>query len=273
MSTTQSAFDVRPVAPGVHVITELGYSHAYSVQGSEWALLIDSGLGAGNIKAVVETLTSKPVAVINTHAHWEHIGGSHLFAVVAIHPLEADKLERRLAVEDVVAEQQAMPEEAYRIAHQLATGGFANRPARVSFLVNHGDPIDLGGGRLVQVLHTPGHTAGSICLLDEVSRLLFTGDTIHLGHLWAHLDDSDLVKYAQTAELLCSMGWDIDLVLPGHGETPLDGGVLLEMGSGFERLMEGEGIYTEVHTAGRTFFDVALGRFSVRIKTLMKDLV
>jgi hypothetical protein len=68
------------------------------------------------------------------------------------------------------------------------------------------------------------------------------------------------------------MGWDTNLVFPGHGETPLDGGILLELGSGFERLMDGEGMYQKTLWQGREVYDVGLGRFSVRLREPLRQL-
>ena len=66
---------MRDLAPGVHVITELNYVHSYLVEGQDWALLVDSGMGVGDIKAVAGEITERPLIVVNTHAHWDHIGG------------------------------------------------------------------------------------------------------------------------------------------------------------------------------------------------------
>ena len=147
----------------------------------------------------------------------------------------------------------------------MRTETFRIAPSVPSYLLSHGEAIDLGGGRILEALHTPGHSPGGICLLDEPNRLLFTGDTVHTGVLQAHLDESDLEQYVETAKWLYAIGWDTNLVLPGHGETPLDGGILLEVGSGFERLVDGEGMYQTAEWRGKTVYEVKLGRFSVRI--------
>lgn len=101
--------------------------------------------------------------------------------------------------------------------------------------------------------------------------MLFTGDTIYAGSLYAHLDESDLFCYAEMAQMLYSIGWDTNLVFPGHGETPLGGGFLLEVGSGFERLLNGEGRYETIGWRGRTIYEVKPGRFSVRIKESLRS--
>ena len=67
-------------------------THCYLLCGTEKAVLIDTGLGAANIKKVVDSLTSLPVIVITTHIHWDHIGGHKYFNTIAVHEAEKDWL-------------------------------------------------------------------------------------------------------------------------------------------------------------------------------------
>jgi glyoxylase-like metal-dependent hydrolase (beta-lactamase superfamily II) len=253
LSDEAGIFSVRKLAPHLQVITELGCVHCYLVEGEDWALLIDSGLGRGNIRAAVEQLTDRPVVVVNTHAHRDHMGGNHHFDSIALHGAEADWLEREATGVDRI---------------ECTDGQFTadlpeTQPWAVTHRLSHGETLDLGGVA-VEVWHTPGHTPGSICLLEESSRFLFTGDTVYAGPLALQFDESDLPAFAETVKSLESIGWDTNLVLPGHGETPLDGGILLEVGSGVQRLLDGEGRYREMPWNGQLIFDVALGRFSIR---------
>src|SRR6266571_5685433 len=71
-------------------------------------------------------------------------------------------------------------------------------------LLEDGDVLDLGDRKL-RVLHTPGHSPDCICLLDESNGLLFGGDTINTGPIYAHLANSDLEKFAQSARRLADM--------------------------------------------------------------------
>jgi len=266
LSDFENIFDVRKLAPGVHVITEVDFVHAYLVEGRDWAVLIDSGLGYGDIRAVVEGLTPNPVIVVNTHAHPDHAGGNSLFENIAVHPAEAGRLGQGSSADLIRAYFEAYPGEAEHYPPVMSSGQFEVRPSQATHLLSHGEAIDLGGGRVLEVLHTPGHSRGSICLLDEANRLLFTGDTVYAGTLWAQLDESDLGQYAETARSLSAIGWEVNLVFPGHGETPQDGGLLLEMGAAFERLLDGEGLYEHACWQGQTAYDVNLGRVSVRVR-------
>lgn len=62
-------------------------THCYLLCGTERAVLIDTGLGVANIKKAVDHLTDLPVAVLTTHAHWDHIGGHQYFADFAVHEI------------------------------------------------------------------------------------------------------------------------------------------------------------------------------------------
>ncbi|MEI3580641.1 MAG: MBL fold metallo-hydrolase [Acutalibacteraceae bacterium] len=82
---TEDWFEVYRIQPDLYAIYEPGHFQeviSYLITGSEKALLVDTGLGMGNIRKVVEELTSLPVIVMNTHTHFDHIGGNALFDTV-----------------------------------------------------------------------------------------------------------------------------------------------------------------------------------------------
>ena len=111
MTADESIFQVQNLAPGVHLISEGGLTHTYLVEGGDWALLVDTGLGTGDIRAVLEQITDLPIIVVNTHAHWEHIGGNHHFDTIAIHPAEAALLEDGIPAEVMRDHFRDNPEE------------------------------------------------------------------------------------------------------------------------------------------------------------------
>ena len=67
-------------------------THSYLLLGRDRALLLDTGLGVGDLRREVEALTDRPVTVALTHVHWDHIGGCGQFAAPAVHAAEADWL-------------------------------------------------------------------------------------------------------------------------------------------------------------------------------------
>jgi glyoxylase-like metal-dependent hydrolase (beta-lactamase superfamily II) len=100
----QGWFAVDEPSPGVFRIQEPLHNEnvkSFLVVGADRAALIDTGMGVGDIRAVVESLTSLPVVVINSHAHWDHIGGNASFDEVWIHEAEADGAVKGVAKETI----------------------------------------------------------------------------------------------------------------------------------------------------------------------------
>ncbi|GAB4403305.1 MAG: hypothetical protein Kow00123_14280 [Anaerolineales bacterium] len=254
-------FETAIVAPGVHRITEGGMVHAYLVQGETWAVLVDSGFGIGDIGEVVRGLTDLPILVVNTHAHLDHVGGNAHFDTVFMH--------RRESLAEVA--------EAARRFREMATQDDFPVPFPEGFAVEHyapqvpepthrlagGEMIDLGS-RVLEVLPTPGHTAGSICLLDEGNRLLFAGDTITDRPLQGIGEGVSLAEYQATLRLLAEMAPDLDLLCPGHGPSPLVGSALEELAGAALRLEESH--FQAAQVAGRPVRAANVGRFTFFVR-------
>ena len=88
-------FTVEKIDNGTYAISEYKHweeTHCYLLCGTEKAVLIDTGLGVANIKAVVDSLTTLPITVITTHVHWDHIGGHGYFDNIAVHEMEENWL-------------------------------------------------------------------------------------------------------------------------------------------------------------------------------------
>ena len=89
-------FSVEKIDNQTYVICENKHweeTRCYLLLGSQKAILIDTGLGIANIKAVVDSITELPVMVVTTHVHWDHIGGHSLFDNIAVHELEEPWLD------------------------------------------------------------------------------------------------------------------------------------------------------------------------------------
>lgn len=144
-------------------------THAYLLSGTEYSLIIDTGLGIMNIYEEVTKLTDKPVIAVATHIHWDHIGGHKYFPNFYVHRDEVNWLsgEFPLSLEQIkgyVIERCELPA-SFNIADYEFFQGNATR------ILEDNDVIDIGG-RSIQVLHTPGHSPGHMCFYEK-SRGIF----------------------------------------------------------------------------------------------------
>lgn len=229
-----SWFETTTVAQDIYAILEPSHWEqviSYLILGNESAVLLDTGMGIADIHSRVTELTDLPVTVVNSHYHWDHIGDNHRFDHISIHEAEASLLEQD-APEELLREAMR-PENFWGLPPpDFDPSSYHILPSKADRLLGEGDVLDVGGRRL-SVLHTPGHSPGSICLLTE-DGLLFTGDTVYAGPLYVQFEDSDLGAYHETMERLGGLASSLELVLPGHNRTPLEPDILVEMAEGFE---------------------------------------
>ncbi len=106
--------------------------------------------------------------------------------------------------------------------------------------LHEGDVIDLGG-RTLTVLHTPGHSPDSVCFLDDRDGLLFGGDTLNTGPIYAQLAESDVADFARSTARLAALEADVSLVCMGHfGRGVAEPRYLREVADAFDRLVSGD---------------------------------
>jgi glyoxylase-like metal-dependent hydrolase (beta-lactamase superfamily II) len=200
-------------------------SNVWHVRGRDRDLVVDTGNGIGDLHAELEPLVGdRPVVAVATHDHFDHIGGLHAFDERWCHVADADgirepdglalrRAEFRPGLEDEIRWYGYEPPE--RVITALPREGFdvsgwrtpATEPTR---LLVEGEVVDLGD-RAFEVLHVPGHTAGSIALWDPAAGLLFTGDTAALDDPLYAEDEEAFV-----ASLIRLRGLPVDLVCAGH---------------------------------------------------------
>jgi len=88
-----SWFTATKAADGLWIISDHGADNIYLVEGSDKALLIDTGLGVARLSAFIKTLTTKPLMVVNTHGHPDHAGGDFEFKSVYAHPADFSSIQ------------------------------------------------------------------------------------------------------------------------------------------------------------------------------------
>ncbi len=233
-------FQVTEVAEDVHAILEPNHAEeviSYLILGRERAILLDTGMGIGDIHRLVRGITDRPITVVNSHYHWDHVGDNHRFGCIAIHAVESHLLEQDAPEQTL---REAMRAENFwgQAPPDFDRGTYRIIPSKADQLLDDGDVLELGGRRL-QVLHTPGHSPGSICLWSEDEGLLFTGDTVYAGPLYVQFGDSDFPTYRQSMKRLADLASGLRLVLPGHNWTPLEPAILQEIAEKFEQIGAG----------------------------------
>ncbi|MFX1537508.1 MAG: MBL fold metallo-hydrolase [Promethearchaeota archaeon] len=191
---------------------------SYLVLGNEKAALIDTGMGIGNIRDEVDRLTDLPVIVINTHSHFDHVGDNHRFEEVWVfdEDWEISKIENGSPSEICVKYME--PGSYLNLPKGFEPQVYEILPSKVTRRLRHLESIELGG-RILTVHHTPGHSLGSICLLDSRDNLLFTGDTYYPGMIYIHLEGSNFDVFVKSMTYLVGLLGQVDLLCPAHNEA------------------------------------------------------
>jgi hydroxyacylglutathione hydrolase len=184
---------VGPVSTNVHILADAR---------SREAIAIDTA--TPSLAWIADELAARDWTlklIVSTHGHWDHIGdnaavAAHAGAEIGVHPLDRERLTNPQPLYAPFEIPPSVP------AVELAEGGL----------------VRFGEIRL-RVLHTPGHTEGSVCLLAEDEALLFSGDTLFQGG-WGRVDLPGGDEAAMVASLGRLTGLEDHIgVFPGHGAT------------------------------------------------------
>ena len=201
-------YEVHQVDSSCWRIEENGV-RAFLITGTQKAMLIDSGFGTGNIRELVDTMTTLPIMLVNTHADRDHVGCNSLFEKAYMHPSEYDRY------------------------HQGARVGLAVEP------LWEGDRIDLGG-RSFEVILIPGHTPGGIALLDAENRILFSGDSVQNGNIFMFGPGRNIHAYIESMTKLAAISDRFDTVYASHGSIPISSCIVNELIIGAKRVLNSE---------------------------------
>jgi len=234
-------FEVYQIDSGVWAIYEPHQWQeviSYLIVGTHSAVLFDTGNGLGNIKEVIDQLTDKPVTVINSHAHIDHIGGNFQFDQIA--SISTDfSIDRSLGVDDVMVKEEASSAALCRpLPAGVTMESHKINPYKITKKIEDGSQLDLGGRKL-EVLHIPGHTDDSVALLDRAAGFLWTGDSFYQGPIWLFADETDLRAYHDSIKTLAALTPDLTLLLPAHNTPAVKPTILKDVLAAFEQVISG----------------------------------
>ena len=236
-------FEVYKVAPQVFAIYEPHQSEetiGYLIVGSKQALLFDTGMGIAEIRAVVRRLTSRPIVVLNSHTHDDHVGGNWQFEFIYGVDTNFTRANAKGSREDAQAEI-APGEVCGDLPRNFDPKAYATKPWRISLFVHDGFKINLGG-RTLEIVATPGHTPDAICLLDRANGLLFTGDTYYPAPIWLFRPETDLDAYVASVKRIAALAPDLKLVLGAHNVPVASPSVLPRLVAAIEAVRAGKGV-------------------------------
>lgn len=215
------------IAPGTWAVED-GMVRFFILEGEDSALLLDSGVTAQDARAIAETVTSKPLLLLNTHADRDHIAGNGAFSAAMMHPAETSNYYHTAG-----AKGEVVP-------------------------VWDGDVIDLGLRKL-EIVHIPGHTPGSIAVLDPGAKMLFPGDSVQDGNIYMFGIQREIHAYLHSLKRLRTMEGRFDSIYPCHGTYPLRPDQIDRLIAGTAEVVAGRAAGEEAEMHGTTIRKYDIG--------------
>ncbi len=167
---------------------EDGFVRFFLLEGENKAMMIDSGVNCPNAIELAKTVTNKPIMLLNTHGDGDHTSGTGGFTEIHMH-----------------------------IKDYINCGVNTGYPNTSLAEVKDGDIIELGN-RPLRIIHIPGHTQGSIAILDVNYRVLFAGDSVQKGHIYMFGNKRCPEEYEESLDKLIDLKDEYDHIYASHDE-------------------------------------------------------
>lgn len=185
---------------------------SFLFEGEASAMLVDSGFGTLPLRSMVKELTDLPVFLVNTHADKDHTGCNQDFSSLYMHPSEMERY------------QSTLPQGCH--LPDIAP-------------LWEGDIIDLGHWQF-EVLLTPGHTPGSIMLLERKKRMLISGDTIQDGNIFMFGAGRNIQAFQHSLRKILNLSGAFDSIWPSHGTCPVTPDIIPGILQGSQDMLAGK---------------------------------
>lgn len=241
----QRWFEIYRIRPHLFAIYEPYHweeAISYLIVGNRHSLMIDSGMGIGNIRQAIEPLisSSNRLTLINTHTHHDHIGDNWRFdgSIIGV-DTKFSKENARGSIDEAKNELQPgmiwekhLPETFDRENYQI-------HPFKIDRFVKEGDEINLDENVRLKIFETPGHSPDSISLFDEKRRLLFIGDLLYPGPILLYRPEANLKDYLDSLEKLEKITDRLDILLPGHNVPVFPSKTLIKAAQSMRDIIKG----------------------------------
>lgn len=251
--------EVYPVRDNVYAILNESLDGAgdvwmYLINGPEKAMLIDTGFGVGDLKGLCDLLSGgKELIVANTHPHIDHAYGNCQFDKVYCHEYAVPTLE---AMRTPTAWDHLFDENGKPIWSEFDRSDIVPYQEYEIVGVPSGHIFDLGGGHVVELIFSAGHSSGHCVFLDKKNRLLFAGDDVISMRIGIHGGKPDdpyreyatVTQYRNQLEKLAQRLDEFDYIFPGHFIFDIENYVIEDLLSAANAILENPDDYDYVET-------------------------
>lgn len=263
MDDTTDWFDVDQIGDGTYQITEgEGHlpCHMFIIEDAGEAILVDTGLGIGDLRSFVRTIVDVEPRVLLTHAHWDHLGAAHQFDDISINDWERSE-DGRVAIDTISGEFTHRPSQFIEnwldLGKEIPDGfdaeSYGIKPVNNVAPLAPGDEVGVGN-RTLELVPIPGHSPGQLAVLDRATGICHGADVLEPGgDIYAHFQDSDIEEYCETIHRLITLRDEgaYDCLTLGHG-GPICGddlSVLDDVGAALAAVAEDEASYELIETS------------------------
>lgn len=182
----------------------------FLLEGEEKAILIDSGVNCPNALSIAQAYTGKPIMLLNTHGDGDHTSGTGSFSEIYMHPLDYTGCEVCTRYPDTVLVE-----------------------------IKDGDVIELGN-RPLEILHIPGHTKGSVAILDVSKRVLYAGDSVQKGIIYMFGEKRDPALFESALDKIIGRKGDFDQIYASHDDFALPKDYVEKVKQAWQKVYKGE---------------------------------
>lgn len=256
VSISDPWFEVYKPAQGVFAIYEPHQAEetiSYLIVGEKRALLFDSGMGISDLKKVIAELTKLPIILLNSHTHNDHVGDNWEFST--IYGMDTDFTRQNARGSRLDAQAEITPDQICGVLPKgFNSEAYATRPWKITAYTHDGARFDLGG-RILEVIATPGHTPDAISLLDRTNGLLLTGDTYYPAPIWLFRPETDLDAYAASIRRLAALAPQVRVVMGAHNIPVASPTILPRLVAAFDAVRAGK-IQPSPDSPGKVLYKV-----------------
>ena len=239
------------------------YDNLYLIRGNNECLLIDTGCGIFPLKPIIEKfLNGKKLIVINTHSHFDHVGGNYEFDKVFIHESEKGAITAPIDLKYLKKESSSI------ILEQCNKLKWILPPVKQVVQLNGGELFDLGGIK-VEIIHSPGHSPGSITLFTDKGEL-FTTDVANYGTMFLPPKDNLSFFINSIKELIeLSNNKGVQEIYPSHEDFNVSVELLTDLAAHLENI---DKFWDErIPNSANKSWEINVGMFKFLIRVGIKE--